>query len=90
MTEREKRIEHAWKIVRESAPQAAPKPRATPSSGRMVQFLIAKGWSRNPAEFVDECGAETEISLCHHPARWIKDGIDLCAQHAALSEGWRP
>lgn len=59
--------------------------------GRLVSYLEQRGWHRInlPAEDLNECGAETEISICSKIARWERYGPSrgpLCAQHAASAQ----
>ncbi len=72
------------------APVPARRPdHSAATKGKITTFLLATGWTRSVAEAVDDCGADTDISICHNPARWQKGaGAALCAQHAAQAERW--
>jgi hypothetical protein len=55
-----------------------------------TRYLLAHGWTRDdsPADLLDECGADTEESVCSRLGRWQKGGgWRLCAAHAKRAEG---
>jgi len=59
--------------------------------GGLTMLLLSQGWHRDngPADLTQECGADTEISICHNSARWYKGAYGpLCAQHAAGREAY--
>lgn len=59
-------------------------------SGPLIFWLEQRGWTRLdvPPYALPECGAvgSGESGYCERRARWTKDHVQLCAQHAKAAE----